>query len=115
MSRPLKLKVQEPRGLTVFQLPDHGFKGCLRGRTADVLSLKPVEETDSMCPALSPAPLCLPRFGFVTMSDAGSRHLALPFLVLRTDFPWAIPALRPALMAGRMHPADQTMRYLPHP
>jgi hypothetical protein len=36
MSRPLKLKVQEPRGLTVFQLPDHGFKGCLRGRTADV-------------------------------------------------------------------------------
>jgi len=31
MSRPLKLKVQEPRGLTVFQLPDHGFTRAVCG------------------------------------------------------------------------------------
>jgi hypothetical protein len=69
-----------------------------------------------MFPASSPAPLCLPRFGFVTTSDAVSRHLALSFSRFANRFPLGHPpALRPALMAARMHPADQTMRYLPHP
>ncbi len=36
MSRPLKLKVSGTVLCSVFQLPDHGFIGSLRGRTADV-------------------------------------------------------------------------------
>ena len=41
MSRPLKLKVQEPRGLTVFQLPDHGFLGQFAGAHRKRFSLNP--------------------------------------------------------------------------
>jgi hypothetical protein len=49
MSRPLKLKVQEPRGLTVFQLPDHGFARAVCGGAPQMfLSLNPVEEIASM-------------------------------------------------------------------
>ena len=69
-----------------------------------------------MYPASSPEPLRLPRFGFVTMSDAASRYLALSFSRFANRFSLGHPpALRPALMAGRMHPAEQTMRYLPQP
>jgi hypothetical protein len=39
-----------------------------------------------MCPASS-EPLCLPRFGFVTMNDAASRHLALSFSRFANGFP----------------------------
>lgn len=44
MSRPLKLKVTGTVFRPVFQLPDHGLWGCLRGRTADVFPLSPAEE-----------------------------------------------------------------------
>ena len=44
MSRPLKLKVQEPGGLTVFQLPDHGFLGQFAGAHRKRFSLNPNEE-----------------------------------------------------------------------
>ena len=46
MSRPLKLKVQEPRGLTVFQLPDHGFTRAVCGGVPQTISPDPFEETD---------------------------------------------------------------------
>ncbi len=38
----------EPRGLPVFELPDLGFKGCLRGRTADDFPLALFEELSLM-------------------------------------------------------------------
>jgi len=91
MSRPLKLKVQEPRGLTVFQLPDHGFARAVCGGAPQMFPLNPVKETDSMCPASSPEPLCLPRFGFVTTSDAVFRHLALSFSRFANRFPLGHP------------------------
>ena len=40
MSRPLKLKVQEPRGLTVFQLPDHGFSRAVCGGAPQMFSFE---------------------------------------------------------------------------
>lgn len=56
-----------------------------------------------MCPASSPGPLFLTRFGFVTTSDAVPRHLALSFSRFANRFHLGHPpALRPALIAGRM-------------
>lgn len=65
-----------------------------------------------MVPCVVARPPLPASIRFLTMSDAGSRHLALSFSRFANRFPLGHP---PGLDGGPSAPADQTMCYLPHP